>query len=104
MKTLLAVLTLSIVLPLLSGCQLATKNTPEESSTDRYYEHRHEGRYYVFGNHETAEAFAQAGSHPPFTLTLVGEGPDGETVVVEADKNDKSFEETLLAEFRRRHP
>ncbi len=67
-----------------------------------YAEEQHGGRTYVFGNPATHEAFRQT-HHMPYTLTLIGEGPRGETVVIEIDKQRPELQERLRAEFAARY-
>lgn len=59
------------------------------------------GRIYVFGSTESAQK-AGAGVLPEVTVTKIGYGPNGETVVFEADK--AHIENQLQADFDQRHP
>lgn len=59
----------------------------------------HRDRLFVIGKYESSLLFEL---HPdlPFTKTLLGEGPNGETVVFEIDKKDNHLKERLIAQFR----
>ena len=59
----------------------------------------HRDRLFVIGKYESSLLFEL---HPdlPFTKTLLGEGPSGETVVIEIDKKDNNLKERLLVQFR----
>ena len=70
---------------LLVGC--ASSST---SSKDPYTEIKKDGRIYLIGKAETVEAFKKT-HHLPYTKTFIGQGPMGETVVVEVCKEDNEF-------------
>jgi len=72
------------------------------ASSGDYKEHRKDGRIYVTGSKESSESFKKSG-HMPYTRTLIGAGPNRETVVFEVDKKDESLADRLEAEFRKRH-
>ena len=57
------------------------------------------GRLYVTGNAKTKTSFAEHG-HLPYTKTLLGAGPMGETVVFEVDKKDPAYTERLIKKFQ----
>jgi hypothetical protein len=59
------------------------------------------GRIYVVGS-TGAGPKATAGELPETTVTKIGYGPNGETVVFEAD--NEHIEKALMAEYDRRHP
>ena len=86
------VLGLSMALMLLTtGC-----------SGGKYIEARKDGRLYIMGNQETADSFAKHG-HMPYTRTLIGEGPNGETVVIEVDKKDEALADRLQRQFEKKY-
>ena len=77
-------------------------DAPERSMTGPYFEAEHEGRIYVLGSSESRAAFAET-HHLPYTQTMIGAGPAGETVVLEVDTENPWLQERLWAEFESRH-
>ena len=67
-----------------------------------YAEEAHHGRIYVIGKKETYEAFKKS-PHLPICRTLIGAGPDGETIVFEIDKSNPVVMRSLVAEFNQRY-
>ena len=67
-----------------------------------YHEVEHDGRIYVVGSAEAAQKI-KAGQHPSATVTKIGYGPNGETVVFEGGKDHDVLEGKLLAEYDARH-
>ncbi len=53
------------------------------------------GRLYITGQDKTAQSFEKHG-HLPYTKTILGEGPNGETLVFEVDKSDEIFSKHLI--------
>lgn len=66
-----------------------------------YYEATHDGRIYVMASKETADGGAK-GKHPALSVTKIGFGPKGETVVFE-DSDGGGVAKKLQAEFKARH-
>lgn len=77
----------------------ATNGAPTAASRI-YTVHRHNGRIYVIGSSKTAEAFMKT-KHLPYTHTMIGGGPKGETVIVEVDKKEPSLQKELWARFQK---
>lgn len=69
----------------------------DSGSTDLHI-FKHEGRIYVIGNEETKDDFVKH-KHLPYTKTLLGAGPKGETVIFEVDKGDSTYAEALIDEY-----
>lgn len=69
------------------------------SQGDNYHVYKHEGRFYVIGSPEMSKQFAELG-HLPYTRTLIGAGPNGETVVYEVKKKDPAYTDRLMAQFK----
>jgi hypothetical protein len=102
------------VMAIVSGCETMTQGggsadaDPEESyaasipSGPYYYEYQHEGRYYIIGRPITAVEFEDT-HEVPFTRTMVGAGPKGETVVLEVDKEDPTLADFLWEQFKEKH-
>lgn len=59
---------------------------------------KHNGRIYVIGQSKTNEAFKK-NHHLPYTKTILGAGPMGETVIFEVDKKDATLADRLVARF-----
>ena len=64
-----------------------------------FYVCDHDGRYYVIGSAEMAKKFKGSG-HLPYTHTLIGDGPQGKTVVFEVDKKKPEYVERLMTQFQ----
>lgn len=67
-----------------------------------YREVMHDGRLYVIGNPETYEAFKQNG-HLAYTKTLIGAGPNGETIVFENEKSGSELVNRLMTHYDLKH-
>ena len=82
---------------LLTGC--ATTGSVASVPTGEMYEVKSEknGRIYVLGSSPSYVNFVKAKREPGTTLTKVGFGPAGETVVFEADK--EGLENRLVAQY-----
>jgi predicted ATP-dependent serine protease len=65
-----------------------------------YHEFEHHGRIYVAGSKKSADAVKGGGEFQQ-SITRIGEGPGGKTVVFEANKD--KIEQVLMAEFAKRH-
>lgn len=65
-----------------------------------YHEFEHHGRIYVAGSKKSADAVKKGGEFQQ-SITRIGEGPGGKTVVFEANKD--KIEQVLMAEFKKRH-
>ncbi len=89
---------LSLTLGLFSGCHLFSEHGGGDGD---YFEHAHEGRIYVFGSEESLNGFKET-QHMPYTYTMIGEGPNGETLVFEVDTDDPSLQERLIAAYEER--
>lgn len=64
----------------------------------KYYVWKYAGRIYVIGKEKTNQAFI-SNHFLPYTRTVLGAGPQGETVIFEVDKKDASFSEKLKQKF-----
>lgn len=67
-------------------------------SSEGFYVWKYNGRIYVIGNSETSEKFAKH-KHMPYTKTLLGAGPGGETVVFEVDKKNEALAQKLITRY-----
>jgi len=97
-KTLMLVLLLGFFV---SGCATTVKNAqtmvPEKvySGQNSFTVWEYADRYYVTGNEEMNQKFAEH-HHLPYTKTILGAGPQGQTVVFEVDKKDAAYVEKLM--------
>lgn len=64
-----------------------------------YWVYEHEGRHYVMGQSKTKEQFQKSG-HLPYTRTILGAGPAGETVVFEVNKKDPKLVDRLVKQYQ----
>lgn len=81
--------------------QLKTRyeNTPVLlESEENYYVWKYKGRIYVIGNESTHESFGKS-PHLPYTRTILGAGPNGETVIFEVDKKKENLSEQLKQRY-----
>ncbi|MBU2646637.1 hypothetical protein KKI24_18150 [bacterium] len=76
------------------------ENTPflMETEGDDYNVWQYQGRIFVIGNKNTNEKF-KALHHLPYTKTILGAGPRGETVVFEEDPKNPEFAEQLKSKY-----
>lgn len=104
---------LAAVMILASGCATndASSSAPPKPAAQsitaakvapaaEYYEVEHGGRLYVAASKASADK-AKAGEHFPMAVTKIAAGPQGQTVVFEA--NATGVEKSLQAEYARRH-
>ncbi len=99
-----------VVMMTLAACATGQKDVataPEEtgkpllvmSKGNDYHVYKHEGRLYVIGSQEMSKQFAEQG-HLPYTRTVIGGGPNGETVVYEIKKKEPAYTDRLMATFK----
>jgi hypothetical protein len=87
-----------------AGCAANGKQTqsaaPENVySADGIIVWAHADRHYVTGSEKRHKMFAEH-QHLPYTKTILGAGPNGETVVFEVAKKDSSFVENLIKKYK----
>jgi hypothetical protein len=63
-----------------------------------FYLWQNDGRHYVIGSQEMNEKFKKNG-HIPYAKTVLGAGPNGETVVYEINKKDTAYVERLMKTY-----
>ena len=104
---------IGIIMMAMAACATGPKQAGQASSTpvesgkpslvastgDNYYVYKHEGRLYVIGSQEMSKQFAAHG-HLPYTRTVLGAGPNGETVVYEVDTKEPAYAERLMAQYK----
>ncbi|MEM7396363.1 MAG: hypothetical protein AAF492_28845, partial [Verrucomicrobiota bacterium] len=67
-----------------------------------YAEEEHDGRIYLLGSALSQLKFLNS-KHLPYTQTMIGEGPAGETVIVEVDKKNPALQQRLWSAFKEKH-
>lgn len=79
--------------------KMAANNGPALiESEENYYVWEYEGRIWVIGNQSTSENFAK-NHHMPYTKTVLGAGPNGETVIFEVDKKKPEMADQLKSKY-----
>lgn len=68
-----------------------------------YAEESYKGRLYVFGTEKAHQAFRDTQQVPHIVKTYIGAGPDGQSVVLEADAKTSDLQERLRSEYEGRH-
>ena len=87
-----------------AGCAATGKNVqtmvPEKiySGENHFTVWEYSGRYYVTGSEAMNKKFAEY-HQLPYTNTILGAGPQGQTVVFEADTKDPAYAEGLMDTF-----
>ncbi len=71
-----------------------------DSKGDNYFVHKYAGRIYVLSDAKTNEKF-QTTPHLPLTKTVLGAGPQGETVIFEFNKNKPEETDRLIKTYQR---
>lgn len=92
----------------LTGCAGTAKQADVESNSPQlqlskegnFFVYDYMDRHYVVGSEEMSKKFAAHG-HLPYTKTILGGGPHGETVVYEVAKKDPSVAERLMATYEK---
>jgi len=75
----------------------------KESGTGYYAEVPHKGRIYVVGTEKAQKALTQSEQTPSIAKTYIGAGPDGQTLVLEADAKSNELQERLKTQYESRH-
>jgi len=92
-------LTILVTVGLVLGCsQFGAYKSPNGD----YFEVERDNRIYVLGSAEPFESFQKA-HHLPYTNTLIGEGPNGQTVVFEASNDGSALQNRLAKIYGNRH-
>ncbi|MCB9919831.1 MAG: hypothetical protein H6832_15620 [Planctomycetes bacterium] len=87
-----------------SGTDLADRLWKQWSVEHVFYaERERDGRIYVLGTRASLAKF-ENGDDLTYTRTLIGEGPKGETIIIEVDPENPGFVERLQTQFLFRHP
>ncbi len=70
-----------------------------DSKGSRYFVWKYQSRIYVIGNEKTNKTF-KVTHHLPYTKTILGFGPFGETVIFEINKKDPGFVDILKKRYQ----
>ena len=114
MKMISGIAVLATFLVILGGCSSSSKPAASTSSADKpaamakesggyYAEENYKGRLYVFGTEKAHKAFKETQQVPNITKTYIGAGPDGQSVVLEADAKAMELQDRLKAQYEGRH-
>jgi hypothetical protein len=68
-----------------------------------YAEESYKGRLYVFGTEKAHKAFKETQQVPTIAKTYIGAGPDGQSIVLEAEAKTTDLQDRLKAEYEGRH-
>lgn len=71
---------------------------PVQKLGDDFFVYHYDGRIYVIGSAKTNVSFL-AHKHLPYTKTLIGAGPYGETVIFEVDKKQPALTNRLEEQY-----
>jgi len=103
----------SLGLAILAGCASSNGSSgaaaPEkgvvakESASGYYAEESCKGRLYVLGTEKEHKALKESQQTPHIAKTYIGAGPDGQTLVLEADSKTKELQERLKVQYESRH-
>ena len=101
----MAVLTAAV---LLWGCSDSAKPSEKplmakESGSGFYSEESFKGRLYVFGTEEAHQKFKESQQVPHIAKSFIGAGPEGQTVVLEAEQKSDELQNRLRAQYEARH-
>ncbi len=80
---------------------LATKKA-NDAEAEFYAEVPYEGRIYVIGKSASLAAFEKT-KELPYRQTFIGVGPNGETVVIEAEAKDVALQARLRRAYDAKH-
>lgn len=75
----------------------------KESGSAYYAEETYKGRVYVLGTEKAHQALSGSQQTPHIAKTYIGAGPDGQTLVLEADSKSSDLQNRLKAEYESRH-
>ncbi|MBA2482427.1 MAG: hypothetical protein H0V44_17325 [Planctomycetes bacterium] len=87
------------------GAKAVPGSYSDGGGLSRYYgEELHEKRIYVFGTKDMHNAFKATHTvDPTKSKSFIGEGPNRETVVVQAEKDQPAMTARLLESFKKRY-
>jgi len=94
-----------------AGCGPARQESGGKSETTSalaaesgyYAEESHKGRLYVFGTEKAHAQMKESGHAPQIAKTFIGAGPEGQTIVLEADAKSNDLQDRLKAQYESKH-
>ena len=87
----------------MSSAKVEKSMMAKEPSGGFYAEETHTGRLYVFGTEKAHSAFKESQQVPAIAKTYIGAGPDGQTVVLEADAKTADLQNRLRSQYEIKH-
>lgn len=82
----------------------AAEKAPAVKESGAFYaEETYKGRLYVFGTEKAHKSFKEAEQVPTIAKTFIGAGPEGQTLVLEADSKANGLQDRLRTEYESRH-
>jgi hypothetical protein len=87
-----------------SGAAAPEKGMVAKDAQGGYYaEEPYKGRLFVLGTEKAHKALRESQQAPHITKTYIGAGPDGQTLVLEADAKSNELQERLKVQYESRH-
>jgi hypothetical protein len=100
-------------LTILGGCGSSSSGTgaaapdksmmAKESGSGYYAEETYKGRVYVLGTEKAHKALTESQQTPHIAKTYIAAGPQGQTVVLEADAKTNDLQERLKTQYEAKH-
>ncbi len=111
MKGFSIVVGIAALLSVLGGCSSSSapapaatpQSTPAKASGAFYVEEPYKGRLYVFGTEKAHKTFKESQQVPNIAKMFIGAGPEGQTLVLEADAKANDLQDRLMVEYETRH-
>jgi hypothetical protein len=75
----------------------------KDSAAGFYAEGTHKGRLYFFGTEKAQKAFTDSQQVPNISKAFIGAGPEGQTVVLEADPKSSELQDRLKVQYEAKH-
>ncbi len=102
-----------VALTVLAGCN-SSEPAPSPTPSDKpaamakdsggyYAEETYKGRLYVFGTEKAHQAFKDSHQVPHIAKSYIGAGPEGQSVVLEAEAKTTDLQDRLKAGYESRH-
>ena len=101
----------ALVLGLMLNCSSSKPADPvsapgpaaAKSSGGFYAEETFKGRLYVFGTEKAHQSFKESQQVPHIAKSFIGSGPEGQTLVLEADPKTNDLQDRLKVQYETRH-
>jgi hypothetical protein len=87
-----------------SGTPAPEKSMMAKDAAGGYYaEENYKGRIYVLGTEKAHKALKESQQTPHIAKTYIAAGPDGQSVILEADAKSNELQERLKSQYEARH-